>query len=732
MVASAFAAVALSGELPQFWILFTVAAGAISFFIEPARVRIAQSRAWRIGWNLVAFALFAWSIGEAIRGEALVLCIVRMSCFLLIFKLWNRRASKDYLQAYAVSFIMLAAGAILNTDLAFALCFVAYVATATWTLTLFHLRREMEENYLLKHSDDAQSERVEVERILNSRRVVGPAFLAGTSLVSLGIFLGSAAIFFLFPRVGFGIFFHHGRNGMRMGFNDSGVELGANGLVKDNEQVVMRVEFPDGKPAAPLYFRGVAFERYQKAPDGRTAGWSMSPGTRRWELRSSAGVTSIRGLGPLAPFAAKQINGIPSRKDAIRLTQNALRQEIYLEPMGEVSALFVATTPIGVEMPPSRETGPPQPLPEGDLLGDIFSPGRQVGIKYTALSTLRPPSREALNRDDPVPPGMDAALEVPPDLPQRVKDLARDLTKDAKNPREKAEAISRYLGGFRYTTHLSRDYDLDPLDDFLFEQKAGHCEYFATALAIMLRTVGVPARHIAGFYGGEWNSYGNYLQVRQRDAHAWVEVWLGQEAGWVAFDPTPPGEGAGASNGFLDRMRQIADTIQLAWFKWVIEYDLGKQVDIFQGLRKWFSSDGSGTQGSRATNWLAFAKRYKIEIGIAVAGLAALFTLWRRRRLITRGGSRRSPTGNEIRAQHALERAMRALEKRGATRAASETAAELATRVRAAGDPGAASFAELVDLYYAARFGEKAIAAAELDRLATAVVRPPQNGARVL
>src|SRR4030095_2661131 len=99
---------------------------------------------------------------------------------------------------------MLTASAILNSDLAFALCFVGYVVTATWTLTLFHLRREMEDNYLLKHSDDAQSERVEVERILNSRRIVGGSFLVGTGIVSLGIFLVSALAFFLIPRFGFG------------------------------------------------------------------------------------------------------------------------------------------------------------------------------------------------------------------------------------------------------------------------------------------------------------------------------------------------------------------------------------------------------------------------------------------------------------------------------------------------------------------------------------------------
>ena len=71
---------------------------------------------------------------------------------------------------------------------------------------------------------------------------------------------------------------------------------------------------------------------------------------------------------------------------------------------------------------------------------------------------------------------------------------------------------------------LKRDERYEPLEDFLFVQKAGHCEYFASALAVMLRTVGVPTRSVNGFYGGEWNSFGHYLAVRQGDAHSWVEV----------------------------------------------------------------------------------------------------------------------------------------------------------------------------------------------------------------
>ncbi len=718
MVASAFAAVALSGELPLAWIAFTAIAGAASYLVEPTRAPVTASRAWRVGWNLVAFALFAWSIAEAIRGEPLVLCIVRLACFLLVFKLWNRRSSKDYLQAYAVSFIMLAASAILNTDIAFALCFVAYVVTATWTLTLFHLRREMEENYLLKHSDDAQSERVEVERILNSRRVVGPAFLAATSLVSLGIFLGSAMLFFLFPRVGFGIFSRHARAGMRVGFNDNAVELGQNGLIKDNEQVVMRVEFPDGKPVEPLYFRGVAFERYERAPGGRSV-WTTAPGVKRRELAQVAGVAPVRGIGPLAQATARAPRGVPTRAAVRQALAGALKQEIYLEPMGETTALFAASTPIAVALPSSRVGAPGEPTAEGDPLGDVFAPGRASGIKYTAYSTVKPPP-PADDGGDARPEEFAPSLQLPAELPPRIVALARDITRGARGPRAKAEAVQRYLGEhYRYTIDLKRNPAYDPLEDFLFVEKAGHCEYFATAMAILLRAVGVPTRHVAGFYGGEWNPYGHYLQVRQRDAHAWVEVWLGA-AGWVTFDPTPPGDGAIDPGGFGDRLRQLVDLVQLAWFKWVIEYDLGKQVDLFQQARRWFAPADSPTE-SGLLKWLA-AHKVAIGVGVILLVAAAWWRFRARARAVARARSR-----SERRALNAVERAMRALDKRGTARAPAETAAELAARAARNHDPGAEPFRELVDLYYAARFGGVAVDAAALDRLAARVVRPPPS-----
>jgi len=202
--------------------------------------------------------------------------------------------------------------------------------------------------------------------------------------------------------------------------------------------------------------------------------------------------------------------------------------------------------------------------------------------------------------------------------------------------------------------------------------------------------------------------------VRQGDAHSWVEVWI-DGAGWVTMDPTPPGA-AVASTGAWNSLRQLLDNVELAWFKYVIEYDLGKQVEIARTVGRWAQF------GSKREALEKFARKHAQKTGgavIALVGLWLALRAWRRRRAptwrIRRGAD----------ALHAYARALKALERRGYSRGAGETGRELAARVSAAADPAATPFGELVELYYAARFGAAAVPSADLDRLAQAVAQAP-------
>jgi hypothetical protein len=714
MVAAAFATLALSGELSLPVALGTALIGGISFFFEPARVPLLREKRWTSAWNGLTLVFFVWSIVDVVRADALGAGI-RFLCFLLVNKLWNRRASRDYLQAYVVSFLMLIAAAAVSSDLWYALGFLAYVVFATWTLTLFHLRREMEENYLLKHSEGAQSERVEVERILNSRRIVGGSFLFGTGLVSLGVFLGAAVLFFLIPRVGFGFFVNRARQGVStIGFSDR-VELGEYGLIKDNPQVVMRVEFPAGKPPLPLRLRGVSFDQYA---DGR---WSRTRAVNGEPLRRFADLSLVdmkRGER-LEPRALK------ARLDA------ALEQHVYIEPL-DTSVLFGAPMPIAFAVPQGlgvsqsielSARGPTEVLAlerrVEPLSKKSYTAERKSGLRYTVLSDVSQPPLGALLMAGELSEERKAELAPylapAPARARRVADKAHEIADGKGGPYQRALAIERWLSTqLRYTLDLKRDERYEPLEDFLFVQKAGHCEYFASAMAVMLRAVGVPSRTVNGFLAAQWNDYGDYLAVRHGDAHTWVEGYI-EGAGWVTFDPTPPGPGGPATPSWFTRVRMMIDTVEMVWFKYVIEYDLAKQAEALSTLRGW-------SRGGRGAFWRDPRTRRRLAlIGGALALAIALYVVWRRRR---RRGDRPRPPGRAQAAVSAYERALRALERRGLPRAPSETGRALAQRAASRGDPAAGDFAELVELYYAVRFGQGEVPAERLDRLARRVVTP--------
>src|SRR6185312_16626551 len=184
-------------------------------------------------------------------------------------------------------------------------------------------------------------------------------------------------------------------------------------------------------------------------------------------------------------------------------------------------------------------------------------------------------------------PAYQVYLQLPLDqLSPRTIALAHKIADGKLTSYDKAIAIKDWLdSNLSYTLQLVEPHrGQEPLDFFLFDRKKGHCEYFASAFAILARIVGVPTREVDGFLGGEWNEYQGYVAVRAGDAHAWDEVFF-PGAGWVTFDPTPPDRndplGRGGA-GWRARMARLMDTLRFQWTKWVIEYDLVAQLSLFR------------------------------------------------------------------------------------------------------------------------------------------------------
>jgi len=693
MMLCAYLALVLSGELSEVATLISFVAIGVSWIWESPRIRFERFAKM---WTALTVMVFAYSLLSALAGGDVLLIGGQFLIYLTVNKLFNRRNCKDYQHIYILSFLMLVTGTVLNTQFTFGIFFLGFVVSSTWALILFHLRREMEDNFLLKHSGDQASERVQVGRILNSRRIVGKQFFVGTSAVSLSIFIGATVLFLMIPRIGFGLFFQQKRSGVHMtGFSD-GVSLGGHGVIKNDDTVVMRVQIDDefhGSNAPYVHWRGVAFDRYDR---GRWVRSRRAPYTNRKVVIPSRDKTRH--------YLLYNDKGA-TRSELDEGLRTSVRQEIYLEPTG-YDVLFGASRPLAFEFE-SRWA-----KPRKERNDEIRYP-HSAGIKYVVYSDVREPSARTLRAtSNAIPDGFDVYLDVPPEVPTRVSALAAQITEGKTTRYDKARAIEGWLKeNLAYTLQMkSPPEEQDPIDFFLFDRRQGHCEYFSSAMAIMVRSQGIPSRNVNGFLGGEWNEYNDYIAVRAGDAHSWVEVYF-DDVGWVTFDPTPSadldqlGRGGG---GIVEKLRRLADTIRFKWFKWVIEYDLYRQLSLFRSLSSGIKRGAASVfkaGPARIKKWFAAHKRAAIATGGAAFALLMFIAIRRRKRQVADEylGGRRRKRRSPIALLYASACARFA--KLGHKRSPSMTPREHARALVHREVPGAAELAELAEIYYGAEFG---------------------------
>ena len=244
---------------------------------------------------------------------------------------------------------------------------------------------------------------------------------------------------------------------------------------------------------------------------------------------------------------------------------------------------------------------------------------------------------------------------------------------------DKAIALEGYLRSrYAYTLDLAGKPGKDPLAYFLFQKRAGHCEYFASAMAVMLRTLGIPSREINGFLPGEYNSLGGDYIVRASDAHSWVEAYFPGN-GWVVFDPTPAA--IETPPGMFSRLALIADWLELTWNEWIVNYDFAHQFFLAQSMhrasRTWSSRARVFFEGAerRGKDWILswnsgrLALRALLPVAIVLFLLALNFDkvrrAFRRLRIEWRARSGREPRPDTQLASLLYEELLRLLARRG-------------------------------------------------------------------
>jgi hypothetical protein len=676
VVGFAFLAMAAGGGVSPLIALLGLLGLVASWFWEPPRIRYEK---WAIVWTIASVFALVYTVLTSVVTTDFLGVGAQFLIWLTVAKAFNRRAARDWQQLYLLSFLMLVAGSVLNPDITYGLCFLGFVIAATWALTLFHLRREMEDNLLVKHAADRASERVEVRRILDSKRIVGARFFVGTGLLSFGVFLVTAIVFLALPRVGFGFFLKSHGGATFVGFSD-GVKLGGHGVLKTDSTIVMRVEIENtygGRDAPEIHWRGVAFDYYAK---------------NEWSRKDGAD-TAVAVDNPV-PGTERHLLGWQDQH-----WDHLIKQDIWLEPL-DTDVLFGASNPHSFDVAQVLRQRPKKRMKNDELRLD-----HSGTIHYTVYSQIEPPTPDKLRAAPHKSTGLDAYLQLPDSVHQRTFDLADEITRGLTNDYDKALAIQQYLAkNYTYTLELADPGKTEAVEFFLFDRKKGHCEYFASAFAVLARAAHIPVRQVNGFLGGEWNEYQGYVAVRAGDAHSWDEVFFPGQ-GWVTFDPTPASSELGrGGTGWRARLGRFVDTLRFQWTKWVIEYDLIAQLALFKDI-------GSAIKhGALALKEVIVRAIWPIA-GLGAAIVLVVVVLRRRRRadslLPTRAIARPRERSGIARS---YDQVTRALSRAGFARDPATTPRELAARD---GLPAAPQLRELVDLYYAAEWGLRRDPAAE-------------------
>lgn len=565
LVGIAFTALCLGDQaLSPAVIALCLAAGVGSWFWEPPRISFAR---YAPLWMPLTVSVLV-SLAALVLSGFLQLSdgAIGLVLYLTGAKLFQRERAADYIQLAVLSLLLMAIATLFNQDISFGLLFLLYVGVGLVNLTLYHLRLQAEQ-----HPQAAsQVRRIDLGFL---------GFLGSLALLAMVL---SVALFFLFPRVGLGILGRQARSPvMTTGFAEE-VSLGEFGTLKTDNTVVMRVEFPAGVPpqVESLYWRGMSFDRY----DGRA--WSRTLDRSLSIFPNAAGVFEL-SASPLIP-AASDLQFFP------------LEQLIYLEPL-DTNTVFGVAPLVEVEWLDRGGAMTPQQRWQWQnrrlLLretGDVsHSLPPRMPYLYRAVSRiprdLEPRLRqlgreELLSALDPVQ--QQAYLQLPEDLDPRIPALAEEITAGIPDVFGKVTALRNYLlENYAYTTNLPDPGAEPPLEAFLFTHRRGHCEYFATALTVLARSLGIPARVVNGFLGGRWVAQEKYLAVRNADAHSWTEIPFGPY-GWIIFDATPAEANVSQRQSWWDPLQDFYDSLRFRWFKYVIQYDLFTQRQIWRQIQE--------------------------------------------------------------------------------------------------------------------------------------------------
>ncbi|HBY64163.1 MAG TPA: hypothetical protein DEH78_30445 [Solibacterales bacterium] len=653
-------------------------AGVVRFTISDRAVNIAT----------VAYVAF-YPIDYYLLTREFIPATVHLIFFLAIAKLLTMRTPRDAFYVKVIAFLELLSAAILSAGLNFFVFLTLFVVFSVATAMASEVRR--------------------AERL---RRVL-PAFPRRLALLvvfsTLGILVLTAGLFFVLPRTAVAAFRHIVPERYHLSGFSNEVVLGQIGELKKQGTVVMHVKFSGPEREYRVKWRGTALTDF----DGRRWFNSVRADER---LQASAGRVVFPETGPrLLPYVF---------------------YEVQLKPIGP-DALFFAGQPESMQIR--------MPLVLRTAVDGYRLPFSPDGLRYTVYAYLgdpRPDHPDYVERRVPDLPAAqrEAYLRLPA-IDPRLRTLARTVTAGGLTEARRALLLEQHFRTrYGYTTELLRQEVPDPLAHFLFERRKGHCEYFASAMTVLLRLEGIPSRVVTGFQSGLFNPISGWHVIRASDAHSWVEAWL-PGRGWTTFDPTPPD----ASGGWdlASKIMLYFDAAETFWQDWVLDYNADRQFNLASSIEQsrrrlngqWLDRlQNDAARWSKATvEWLRTNGPWLASV-LAAAALLAIFAPWLFRRWQARKRIARLRRG-EARASDATllyQRMLQLLRRRGLEKPPWVTPAEFARQI----PPSATAVLveEITESYNALRFGARPDAAPQLAallaRLEEAISSPPARELR--
>jgi transglutaminase-like putative cysteine protease len=600
---------------------------------------------------------FFWVSGRLLEST------VHLVCFLAVIKVLTAQTNRDYAYTAVIALMELVAAAMLSNSPSFFVYLAVFLLCATSAFASSEMRRAIGRKGVISSAGGGR---------------LGIRLAVLTGFVTAGILLLTVMLFVALPRTANAAFRRLRPAGYHLSGFSSEVTLGQVGEIQKDSQPVMHVKpyWHAAMLVSDLKWRGAALSHF----DGKT-----------WTDKSQDGKAMLPNRNPLTLADEAQ----RSRRDGTRLLY---RVDLSLS---DSDALFIAGIPEFLNIERARVVR---------TATDSYRMGALAGenIRYEVSSF--------------VPHGVQAAratlsaaqraryLQLPLVDP-RIEELARTWAGDGTVLARSAQVERHLRTEFGYSLEMPKGVSNDPLADFLFVRRKGHCEYFASAMAVMLRSLGIPARIANGFQSGTYNPVSEMYVIRASDAHSWVEAY-DQAEGWVTFDPTPS---APRQTGYalFTKAGMYLDAAETFWQEWVVNYDLGRQITLAGKLEERTRRLQLSMQWLDFEAWKAGAKRYGVwVVGLVVLGVVLFVLRKSLPRLRWRVGA---GTVSSVEATILYERMLRALKRRGFQKPPWFTPGEFAMTLPESELGHCVT--EFTQGYQAMRFGGREGAGGQLERL---------------